>query len=148
MNMAANQLLAVSSSLRPPQTRHILTHQKRSISRRIVCHPSCLGANKTRKYGGDYGPGCNLKALYLCENKELPATVLQSRPHPPPHPGGPPAPVAAYLRILLRGDHKAGPTTRGATERLRLFKLKVFSLKGVEHVDAVKIERTRSRTFI
>lgn len=59
----------------------------------------------------DYGPGCNLKALYLCENKRLPAALLPSRPPPPPpSPPRPPAPVAAYLRLLIRGcgDHKPG----------------------------------------
>lgn len=71
---------------------------------------SCLTANKTRKCVRDYGPGCNLKALYLCENKRLPAALLPSRPPPPPSPPWPPAPVAAYLRFLIRGcgDHKPG----------------------------------------
>lgn len=32
--------------------------------------------NKTRKCAPDSSPGCNLKALYLCKNKGLPAALL------------------------------------------------------------------------
>lgn len=34
----------------------------------------------------DYSPGCNLKAVYLCENKRFPAALYPSRPALTPSP--------------------------------------------------------------
>lgn len=92
MNTAQSQIWAVSLSFYALQIQHY-THPVSSEAIDQLCGAkvslsffSGLTANKTRKCARDYGPGCNLKALYLWENKRLPADLLPSRPPPPPSP--------------------------------------------------------------
>lgn len=92
MNTAQSQIWAVSLSFYALQIQHY-THPVSSEAidqlfgaKVSLSFFSGLTANKTRKCARDYGPGCNLKALYLWENKRLPADLLPSRPPPPPSP--------------------------------------------------------------
>lgn len=88
MNTAPSQSQPISLSFNALQFHqlqtHILSRQKLSISfsgRRLLVF-FYLTVNKTRKCVRDYGPGYNLKALYLCENKKLPAALYPVQTDP------------------------------------------------------------------
>lgn len=81
----------------------IRSYRSASQGRRLVCHFLLPAWNKTRKCVRDYGPGCNLKALYLCENKRLPAVLLPSRPPPPSFTFPAPSTCGSLFKATHRG---------------------------------------------
>lgn len=116
MSTAQNQIRAVSLSFYALQIQqrqtHILSHQKLSIShsgRRLVCHFLPPHREQNQEVCERLRPRMQPESPFISvKTRGFLRSCSPSRLPPPPSPTRPPAPVAAYLRLLIRG---CGETT-------------------------------------
>ena len=128
MNTAQNKTHAVSLSFYARQIHqwqaHILSHQKLSIShsgRRLVCHFLLPHREQNQEVCERLRPRMQPESPFISVKTRgfLRPCSHPGHPHLLLRPPGPPAPVAAYLRLLIRGyrDHKPGQKTWKPGER-------------------------------